>query len=557
MDVHANQSSHTARKDHPTELKERNARDAENVQALTALDPRICGDVCADSIILFDGDAIVNAANEALLGGGGVDEAIHRAAGPRLRDECEKMPVSPGTQARCMPGQARITRGFDLPAKFVIHAVAPYLSPEDEPQPNVLRSCYRASLELALNRKLKSVAFPCLATGYYGYPAVDAATIALTTIHEFLQQHKPWDVTIHFYVFNDLERIIYRRLMPCSVPGTFLPWASVRPKKIFGRPLSADESPVVLVIDQDGTNHWNKAFQSARWHGKPVTVEQTAWHNIVSCQADMRGGLQLDLEPSFGAAFGSSMGKSRSVAPHLIMVRNFARGAKAGSDLYLNYLLAFQHCNVPCVNGVESLISLLERGNAIAAGHRVERQIPCDFQMIPIDFYANLREISFPSSASRGGGVVAKVGSAHAGDGKMLFRKGEHLGDFRGLIALHREYVTLEPFLDNKQMEYRLHVMGSRVCCYSRESMTHEWKANVGEGKVVDLPVTPRHLRIVEEMRKLFPHFTVFGADMMVTKDGQEYCLELNDSSIGFYDKQKDQEALVEVVMHRLREIHV
>jgi len=124
-----------------------------------------------------DVDAVVNAANERMLGGGGVDGAIHRAAGPELRAACEAVPeVRPGV--RCPTGEARITPGFRLPARFVIHTVGPVYSRPERSAP-LLRAAYRSSLALAGENALASVAFPAISCGVYGYPAAEAAEVAL------------------------------------------------------------------------------------------------------------------------------------------------------------------------------------------------------------------------------------------------------------------------------------------------------------------------------------------------------------------------------------------
>ena len=130
-------------------------------------------------------DAIVNAANQVMLGGGGVDGAIHRAAGPELYEACLKGPeVSPGV--RCPTGEARITPGFKLPAKFVIHTVGPVYRDGQHGEPEKLANCYRNSLAIAAENGCKSIALPCISTGVYGYPIEEAAKIAVSEAKEFL-----------------------------------------------------------------------------------------------------------------------------------------------------------------------------------------------------------------------------------------------------------------------------------------------------------------------------------------------------------------------------------
>jgi len=150
-------------------------------------------------------DAIVNAANTTLLGGGGVDGAIHRAAGPELLEECRAL-------GGCPTGEARITKGYRLPAKYVIHTVGPVWSGGRRGEPELLRNCYFSSLALAHERGIKSVAFPSISTGAYRYPIAQAARIAVDKVREELS--KPTSVElVRFVCFSAGDFAVYEKLL--------------------------------------------------------------------------------------------------------------------------------------------------------------------------------------------------------------------------------------------------------------------------------------------------------------------------------------------------------
>jgi O-acetyl-ADP-ribose deacetylase (regulator of RNase III) len=150
-------------------------------------------------------DAIVNAANATLQGGGGVDGAIHRAAGPELLEECRPL-------GGCRPGKAKITRGYRLPARFIIHTVGPFWNGGKRGEAEVLANCYRNSLGVAVKNGVKTIAFPAISCGAYRYPVAEAAKIAVVTTQEFLQAHSEMEKVI-FVVLDDEIFAIYRELL--------------------------------------------------------------------------------------------------------------------------------------------------------------------------------------------------------------------------------------------------------------------------------------------------------------------------------------------------------
>lgn len=165
-------------------------------------------EIIQGDITRLEVDAIVNAANESLLGGGGVDGAIHRAAGAQLLEECREL-------GGCPTGEARLTNGYNLPARHVVHTVGPVWHGGDRNEENLLASCYRNSLLLATEHKLKSIAFPSISTGVYRFPIDKASRIALSVIMDFLssEENSP-RVVITCFSSEDLDvyREMYKKL---------------------------------------------------------------------------------------------------------------------------------------------------------------------------------------------------------------------------------------------------------------------------------------------------------------------------------------------------------
>ena len=162
---------------------------------MKTLDARIC------DITTLHVDAIVNAANSSLLGGGGVDGAIHRAAGPGLLEECR-------TLNGCRTGEAKITKGYDLPAKYVIHTVGPIYSGRKQDSID-LYNCYFNSLELAKKNDIHSIAFSAISTGVYGYPLEDATKVAVGAVREWLKENEAYEIDVLFSCFGERAFLVY------------------------------------------------------------------------------------------------------------------------------------------------------------------------------------------------------------------------------------------------------------------------------------------------------------------------------------------------------------
>ena len=153
--------------------------------------------------------AIVNAANNSLLGGGGVDGAIHRAAGPKLLEECR-------TLGGCRTGEAKITGAYDLPCDYIIHTVGPIWYGGNDGEAGKLADCYTNSLLLAEKNNVRTIAFPSISTGVYGYPVKEAAEVAVDTVRDFLKEHPDSFDAVYWVLFDDHTMSVYERAISGS-----------------------------------------------------------------------------------------------------------------------------------------------------------------------------------------------------------------------------------------------------------------------------------------------------------------------------------------------------
>lgn len=277
-------------------------------------------------------DAIVNAANESLLGGGGVDGAIHRAAGPELLTEC-------CTLNGCKTGQAKLTKGYRLPAKFVIHTVGPIWRGGGHGERELLVSAYRSSLELALANRCETVAFPLISSGVYGYPKDQALKVAVDTIGEFLFSH---DMTVYLVIFDraaytiggklfadiaayiddryvevhtDSEETQRRRMALASMPMATAEQAAAAPSGLDEALSKLDESfsrMLLRKIDEAGLTD-AQCYKKANIDRKLFSKIRSDVHYKPSKPTAMAFAVQ---RPAARGAAGAAVGRPECEGPH-------------------------------------------------------------------------------------------------------------------------------------------------------------------------------------------------------------------------------------------------
>ncbi|XP_051831862.1 ADP-ribose glycohydrolase MACROD2 isoform X2 [Antechinus flavipes] len=267
------------------EMKSKSQNDDESAQEVSQVKKSLSEKVSLyrGDITLLEIDAIVNAANASLLGGGGVDGCIHRAAGPCLVAECRNL-------SGCETGQAKITCGYDLPAKYVIHTVGPIARGHiNDSHKEDLANCYKSSLKLAKENNIRSIAFPCISTGIYGFPNEPAATIALTTIKEWLNRNHHEMDRIIFCVFLEVDFKIFKKKM-----SEYFPIDEAQPPTA---PSPSSEEAVEASKDKDSTPDASVIQEDDITRGSVHDQDPTEGHDDDSMKNEMK--MEIESQSSY------------------------------------------------------------------------------------------------------------------------------------------------------------------------------------------------------------------------------------------------------------------
>ncbi|KAL6041769.1 Asparaginyl-tRNA synthetase, cytoplasmic (Asparagine--tRNA ligase) (AsnRS), variant 2 [Balamuthia mandrillaris] len=236
----------------------------------------------------------------------------------------------------------------------------------------------------------------------------------------------------------------------------------------------------------------------------------------------------------------------------MVLVRQLVRGLTPAED-YTNALYGLMFSNVPSVNTLDSIHNALERPVVYRALQNLQKKLGAErFPLVPMSYYSHHSAMRFTPEFP----LVAKVGSAEAGYGKMRFLKQEDLEDFRSVLALHNDYVTLERFVEDRLYDIRVQKIGDHYRAYKRENAN--WKGNVGTCLLEEIEVTEKFREWAEECGKLFGGMDILTVDAIHTADGKDWILEINDTASGFAPCSLEEDMAVtrQLVLQRLQEAY-
>jgi len=311
----------------------------------------------------------------------------------------------------------------------------------------------------------------------------------------------------------------------------------------------------LLVIDYNSSNDWYSKFRGKTLRsGESIKVEQAGWQDIVIVSNSDHGPL-VTLKPPLNDDTLRCQQHERDFVPDFLLIRNFPSALHGES--YRNVLLGFMFSNVPSVNSLQSIYMCSEKPIVYGSLKSIEQKLGRDnFPVIPQIYYPNIRTCdmfveqegkTIPKSFPQ----VIKIGTVHAGYGKKKLDDKSSFDDFTTCMALHSNYYTSEPFISQVSHDLRLQKIGDHMRVYKRSSDS-SWKNNWGAIKFESVEqVEPRYVQWMEEVGKIFGGLDMFALDVMVTNDGGEHIIEINDSSMGLMHEheQEDNQYIVQLVI--------
>ncbi len=317
----------------------------------------------------------------------------------------------------------------------------------------------------------------------------------------------------------------------------------------------------LLVIDYNSSNDWYSKFRGKVLRsGEAIRVEQAGWQDIVLVCNSSLGAPIITLKPPLNDDTLRCQQTEREFRPDFLLIRNFPSALHGES--YRNVLLGFMFCNIPSVNSLQSIYMCSEKPIVYGALKSIQQEMSScaseenAFPLIPQIYYPNIRTcdmfqeqdgVTVPSTYPQ----VIKIGTVHAGYGKSKLDSKSSFDDFTTCMALHSNYYTSEPFVHNVTHDLRLQKIGSHMRVYKRSSDS-SWKNNWGAIKFESVQhIEPRYIEWMNRVGKLFGGLDMFALDVMVTSDGREHIIEVNDSSMGLMHEheREDNQHIIELTI--------
>jgi len=303
----------------------------------------------------------------------------------------------------------------------------------------------------------------------------------------------------------------------------------------------------LLIIDSDSRD-WDTTFK-----GTNLTIDQCEWNQMIVQSDSFKRQPLINIRPNTNSLQSYRNTNSRIFQPDFVLVRKLVRGLNVVRDDYTNALYGLIFSQLPAVNSLLSIQQSLERPIVYAEMNKIKRRLGDEkFPLIPMTYYSNYQAMRFTPELP----LVAKIGFAEAGFGKMKFTEQTDVEDFTTVVALHDDYVTLEKFVTNREYDIRIQKIGKHFRAYTRTNSN--WKGNKGTCQLNEVQMNDKYQMWIDECAKMFGGMDILTVDAIHTKEGKDYILEINDTASGFApsNQKQDMEHVKELVLQRIEEFY-